>query len=54
VVGHQQIRISDFTVHPDHFDEIDVTLVRVDLNKVVAMPANVAKVRIENLLRVPK
>src|SRR5580658_2856484 len=50
MIGHEHILIPDFLVHLDRFHKIDIAFVREDLHKVIAVPANVAKVYVEDLL----
>ena len=50
VVGHQQVRVADLFVHLYGPDEIDVALVRVHFHEIVAPPADVAEMHVEDLL----
>src|SRR3954453_7542667 len=50
MVRHQQVRIADFLIDLNRLDKIDVALVRIDLDKIVTMPADVSEMNIENLL----
>src|SRR4051812_28173314 len=50
VVGHQQVRIADFLVDLYRLDKVDIALVRIDLHKIVTMPANVPEMNVEDLL----
>src|ERR1700730_9608250 len=50
VIGHKHVRIVDFLVDPDGFHEIDVALVWVNLQKIVAVAANVPEMNVEYFL----
>src|ERR1035438_7016406 len=50
MIGHHHVGIADLLVDPKRLYEIDIAFVREDLHKVVAMPANVAEVHVEDLL----
>src|SRR5690349_21841541 len=50
MVGHQQVRISDFTIDTNRLHEIDVTLVRINFLKVVPVAPDVPEVHVEDLL----
>src|SRR5580658_3865824 len=50
VIGHKHVWITDLLINLDRFDKVDITFVREDLDEVVAVAANVAKVHVENFL----
>lgn len=50
MVGHEHVLVADFLVGLDGFDHVDVTLVGVDLDEVVAVAADVAEVDVEDLV----
>src|SRR5207302_10161858 len=49
VAGHQKVGVAHITVHLDCLYEIDVALVRERFDEVVAMPANIAEMDVEDL-----
>src|SRR2546430_8981396 len=50
VVGHQHAGIPNLFVNLNGFHEVDITLIRVYFDEIVAMAANIAEVHIEYLL----
>jgi hypothetical protein len=50
MIGHKHVWIINLLVNLDRFDEVDIAFVREDLDKVVAVPTNVAKVYVEDFL----
>jgi len=50
VVRHQEVGVPHLFICLDGFDQIDVTTVRVGLHKLVAVPADVTEMHVENLL----
>src|SRR5580693_1373722 len=54
VIGHKHVGITNLLVNLDCFDEVDFAFVREDLDKVVAVAANVAKVHVEDFLACAK
>src|SRR5215469_3711844 len=50
MIRHKHIRIVNFLVDPDGFYEIDVTLVGINLQKIVAVAANIPKMDVEYFL----
>src|SRR5579863_7472133 len=50
MIRHQQVRITNFLVHLNGLDEIDIAFVREHLHKVVAMSADVAEMHVEDFL----
>src|ERR1700682_99753 len=50
MVGHQHVWITDFFVDLNGLDEIDIAFVRINLDKLVPMPADITEVDVEDLL----
>ena len=50
MVGHQQIGITDLYINLECFDEVDITLVGVDLLEIIAVAPDIPEVHIEDLL----
>src|ERR1051325_3252637 len=54
MIRHDHVRITHLPVRQHRLDHIHIPLVRIDLHKIVAMPANVSEVNIEDLLPLPE
>lgn len=50
MIGHHHVGVFDFSVSQHRFDHIDVALVGIHLQEVIAFSSDVAKVDIEDLL----
>ena len=49
VIGHQHVGVANLFVDLDRLDEIDVAFVGIDFDELIAMPADVAEMNIEDL-----
>src|SRR5580700_8434808 len=50
MIGHKHVGITNLLVNLDRFDEVDISFVGEDLNKIVSVATDVAEVHIEAFL----
>src|SRR2546423_15429857 len=50
MVGHDHVRVFDLPVSYHRFNHVDVALVGIDFDEVVALAADIAKVDVEDFL----
>ena len=50
MIGHKHVGITNLLVNLDRFDEVDISFVGEDLNKIVSVATDVAEVHIEDFL----
>ena len=50
MVGHHHVRVFDLSIRQHRFDQIDIALVGIHFDEIIALPSDVPEVDIEDFL----